>query len=106
MTISEDAPSWTVRVEPLGAVVTVRATQSLLAAARGAQLSWPAPCGGVGVCTRCVVRVLDGATHLVPAGAYEVERLLACGARAGERLACHLKVCGPVTVEKVGVRRR
>lgn len=58
------------------------------------------------MCTQCVVDAVEGAAHLCPPGEYEAGRLLAGRARAGQRLACHLKVDGPVTVHKPGVRWR
>ncbi len=106
MTISTTGGAFPVRVEPIGVAVAVRPGESLLAAARRARLRWPGPCGGVGVCTQCLVDVVDGADHLRPPEEYEASRLVATRARSGQRLACHLKVDGPVTVAKHGVRRR
>lgn len=105
MPLRPEGPPWKARILPIGVDVAVEPAQSLLAAARRAGLRWPAPCRGVGVCTQCMVQIIEGDDHLVPADAYEAERLAAKRARSRERLACRVRLTGPVTVQKLGVQR-
>jgi 2Fe-2S ferredoxin len=99
----------TVRVEPTGVVITVGPDETLMAAANRSGWWWPTICKGNAQCNRCFVDVIDGADCVEPMGAVELEGLRRVrwhgGAeKAGERLACQLRVSGPVRVRKVGVR--
>ena len=55
-------------------------------------------CGGVGVCARCRVRVLEGAENLTPATAIETRFGNARGFEPDERMACQAVVTGDCTV--------
>jgi len=95
-----------VRVLPADAVVDVAAWDSLLAAAQRQGWSWPTVCGGGGECGTCWVVVDDGAEHCSPIGAAE-RATLGRGMKANEpraRLACQVKVSGPVVVTRRSVK--
>ena len=58
------------------------------------------PCRGIGVCSRCVVEVQEGASHLEPPGPRERLLLERMGASSHERLACLAEVRedGPIVL--------
>ena len=88
---------YTVRFEPWGTAVECSADQSLLDAARLAEIPVGAVCSGRGTCGKCQVRILTGPppppvgteTTVVAAGALE----------QGYRLACMHQVDRDLTVE-------
>ncbi len=90
-------PRHPVTFEPSGVTVWVETGQTVLAAARSAQVSIDATCGGRGVCGSCSVKVLDGAL----ASPGPAERSVLSRAPAGVRLACKAVVTGPVRVRPV-----
>jgi ferredoxin len=97
-----------VTVVPVGVVVDVTEPEPLMAAAQRQGLWWPTVCGGDAECGSCWVIVEEGAEHCGPMGERERARL-ALGMKANEpraRLACQLRVLGPVTVNRRSVRRR
>ena len=91
----------TVRFEPWGAIVECATGQTLLDAARLADIPVGAVCGGNGTCGKCQVRILSGGI----APPLEVERaVLAPEALAeGFRLACRYPVAGDLAVEILSV---
>lgn len=96
-----------VTVLPAGVVLDVRAAEPLMAAAQRQGLWWPTVCGGDADCGTCWLIVEDGVEHCRPMGDRERVRL-ALGMKADEpraRLACQLRVTGPVTVHRRSVRR-
>lgn len=103
----ERAPGFTVRVEPVGAELTIPAGGTVFAAARRAGYRWPTSCDGDGDCTLCWMEVVDGAEHLTGPTDIEVRWVRHfAGARllkGPARLACQARVEGPVTVRKRGV---
>lgn len=96
-----------VTVAPSGVVLEVGEHETVFAAARRNGYWWPTVCGGLGTCRTCLLAVSDGAQNCAPAGELEREGLATLGrAPDGQtRLACQLRVNGPVTVVKRGVRR-
>lgn len=99
-----------VRVEPVGASLEIRPGETIFEAARRHGLHWPTTCHGQATCTVCHVEVLDGAEHLTPPGADELDALtnrLPGAARRDLtrlRLACRASATGGATVLKKGVR--
>jgi uncharacterized 2Fe-2S/4Fe-4S cluster protein (DUF4445 family) len=90
-------PSFIVRFEPWGVTVECAADQSLLDAARQAEIPVGAVCSGRGTCGKCQVRILS-----VPAPEpTQAERTtVAAGAlEQGFRLACMHKADRDLTVE-------
>ena len=68
--------------------------QSLLDAARNAGISIDAPCGGVGTCGKCRVRLLEGVLECEKNMHISDEEY-----NAGWRLACISKVSGDAVIE-------
>jgi ferredoxin, 2Fe-2S len=93
-----------VTVRPLGARIDVGPGESLMAAAVRSGYWWPTVCGGLGQCRACFVTVVDGIDNLSTMVPAEVEAQGLFGGRHLIRLACQLRVLGPVTVVKHGVR--
>ncbi|KUO09373.1 2Fe-2S iron-sulfur cluster-binding protein [Streptomyces sp. DSM 15324] len=97
-----------VRVTPSGAELDVLDGEDLFTAAQRLGYRWPTVCGGQGTCRICFVQVEAGAENCSPVGPLEREGIEALRRTADGvvRLACRLRVEGPVTVTKRGVRRR
>jgi ferredoxin len=70
----------------------------LLDVARRAGAPLGNACGGVGVCTRCRVRVVSGAENLSPPTTIEVRFGGARGFGEDERMACQAVVKGECEV--------
>jgi ferredoxin len=83
---------------PLGRTETARTDETLLDVARHAGVPLGNSCGGVGVCTRCRLRVLEGAENLTPATAIETRFGTAAGFGPDERMACQAVVKGDCVV--------
>jgi 2Fe-2S ferredoxin len=100
----------TVRVEPAGIELDVRAGESLIEAAWRLGYVWPTNCYGQAECMACAVRVVDGESSIESAGAEELSAMktrMPKKLRApATRLACCLTVTGEgLVVEKKGVRK-
>jgi ferredoxin len=96
-----------VTVLPVGVTVDLAETEPLMMAARRQGLWWPTVCGGDAECGTCWVIVAEGLEHCGEMTEAERARL-ALGVKAKEpraRLACQLRVSGPVTVHRRSVRR-
>lgn len=93
-----NAQSKVVTFTPLGREASAKDDETLLDVARRAGVPLGNSCGGVGVCTRCKVRVLTGAEHLTPATAIEVRFGTAGGFTSDERMACQAVVKGDCAV--------
>lgn len=83
-----------VELLPAGAVVEAPAGSLLQEILAGAGVEFP--CGGLGRCRGCRVRVLEGELAVSPA---MKKRLTAAELAAGWRLACQAKVRGPLKLE-------
>lgn len=83
---------------PLGIEAPARENETVLDVARRAGVPLGNSCGGVGVCSRCKVRVVAGAEHLSAATSIEVRFGTARGFAADERMACQAVVTGDCTV--------
>jgi adenylate cyclase len=75
-----------------------RDNESVLDVARRAGVPLGSSCGGVGVCTRCQIRIITGAENLTPPTAIEVRFGTARGFASDERMACQAIVTGDCTV--------
>lgn len=103
------APGPRVSVEPAGVVVEVREGETLFDAAFREGYDWPTVCAGQGTCSRCHVRVLEGADRLTPAAVPEPEqRVIKRVAQRnydnktdGIRLACQIGFTDDATVEQL-----
>lgn len=81
---------------PLGLSATARSDETLLDLARRASAPLGNACGGVGVCTRCRVRVLTGLENLSPPTSIETRFGRDFG--EDERMACQAVVLGDCDV--------
>jgi ferredoxin len=93
-----NARSKVVSFIPLGRQAEARNDESLLDVARRAGVPIGNSCGGVGVCSRCRVRVLSGAENLSVPTSVEQRFSTARGFEPDERMACQAVVEGPVEV--------
>lgn len=93
------------RLEPSGTVALAVGSGRTLEVEAGQRLLWalakhdiylPAACGGRGTCGQCRVTVTNGAQPLLPT---ETPHIAQDEADRGVRLACLLKLRGPLTVE-------
>ncbi len=91
-----NAASRVVTFTPLGLSAEARSDESVLDVARRAGAPLGNSCGGVGVCARCKVRVVEGAENLSAPTSIEVR--FSKGFAEGERMACQAVVMGDCTV--------
>ncbi len=93
-----NAQSKVVTFTPLGREAAAKENESILDLARRADVPLGNSCGGVGVCARCRVRVLTGASNLTPPTALELRFGSARGFAEDERMACQAVVQGECEV--------
>lgn len=93
-----NASSKVVTFTPLGLHAEARTDESLLDVARRAGAPLGNACGGVGVCTRCRVRVLSGAANLTPPTSLEERFGTSRRFAPNERMACQAVVKGECDV--------
>ncbi len=93
-----NAASKVVSFTPLGKTAAARDDESILDVARRAGVPLGNSCGGVGVCSRCKVRVVAGGENLRPATSIEVRFGTARGFAQDERMACQAVVLGDCEV--------
>ena len=98
-----------VHVLPVDVVFEVEAGESVFLAAARAGYSWPTTCGGLADCGSCISNITGGVENCPPPGELEQETLrrVRPGRHSEDpafRLACQLRVTGPVTLTKRGVR--
>ena len=93
-------------VLPLGLELEVAEGQSVMAAANAAGYSWPTDCSGNAECGLCVSVVREGLENCAPMEQVEIDALERTMGQIDQnrRLACQLRVTGPVTLTKRGVR--
>ena len=93
----------TVRVRFLPEDLLVEAPEGTslqaIADAAGADITFGCRSGSCGTCR---VRVLDGGEHCSPVAPEERDFLAGIAAPADHRLACQVRVNGPVTLEYLG----
>ncbi|HEX6642545.1 MAG TPA: 2Fe-2S iron-sulfur cluster-binding protein [Thermoanaerobaculia bacterium] len=83
---------------PLGRSAEAKVNESILDVARRAGVPLGNSCGGVGICSRCKVRVVAGTTKLSPATSIEARFAAARGFAGDERMACQAVVRGDCEV--------
>lgn len=81
---------------PLGRAAAALPNETLLDVARRVGAPLGNSCGGVGICARCKVRVVEGAENLSAPTSIEVR--FARGFAEGERMACQAVVEGDCSV--------
>jgi len=95
--MTDPSDTFTIDWEPIGKRVTVRAGETLLAAAQAAGVELVALCGGAGLCGSCRVRRMAG--ELSPPTAAEQEALSPDELAAGFRLACQARPLSDVKID-------
>jgi ferredoxin len=93
-----NAQSRLVSFTPLGRTAEAKDDESILDVARRAAVPLGNSCGGVGVCTRCKVRIVHGADNLSPATSIELRFSKPRGFAEDERMACQAVVHGDCEV--------
>lgn len=109
---AEVAPVPRATVEPAGVVIEVEDGETLFDAAYREGYDWPTVCAGQGICSRCHVRILDGADLVTPVAASGPEkRVIRRVAQRnydnkteGIRLACQIGFTADVKVEQLVFR--
>jgi 2Fe-2S ferredoxin len=99
------------RIDPFGSDLSVGPDETVMAAALRAGWSWPSVCGGLAQCTVCYVTVLDGLEHVAEPSekeriALEQYRGVDVTKERDTRLACQMRLSGPVSLRKVGAKLR
>lgn len=87
-----------VRFVPLDKSAEAKADETLLDAARRANAPLGNSCGGIGICARCRVRVVEGAENLGAPTSVEERVSQQRGLNPDERLACQAVVLGDCAV--------
>jgi ferredoxin len=77
---------------------TALADETLLDVARRAGAPIGNSCGGVGICARCRVEIVEGTDNLTPPTTIERRTAAHCSFGPDERLACQAVVRGPCRV--------
>ena len=83
---------------PLARAAEAKSDETLLDVARRAGVPLGNSCGGVGICSRCKVRVVAGAENLTPPTSVETRFAAARGFAEDERMACQAVVLGECEV--------
>lgn len=79
-----------VSFSPIGNTADAKRDETILDVARRAGVPIGNSCGGIGVCNRCKVKVVEGAGNLTPPTRFELD--------PDQRLACQAVVLGDCTV--------
>jgi ferredoxin, 2Fe-2S len=93
-----NAASKLVTFIPLEREASAFPDETLLDVARRAAVPLGASCGGVGICARCKVRVVEGAENLSPPTSVEIRIGGQRGFAGDERMACQAVVNGNCSV--------
>ena len=83
---------------PLSQTAEAKSDETLLDVARRAAVPLGNSCGGIGVCSRCKVRVVAGTENLTPPTSVEARFAAARGFAEDERMACQAVVTGDCEV--------
>lgn len=83
---------------PLAKAAAAKENETVLDVARRAGVPLGNSCGGVGVCARCRVRVIDGGDQLSAPTTMEERFGSARGFASDERMACQAVVRGDCSV--------
>ena len=88
----------TITFMPFGKKLDVPVGTNLKAAITQAELPIGSSCGGVGVCTKCLVTILEGSENLSQPNSIERKLVVRENIEPGIRVSCQTKVKGPVTI--------
>jgi len=93
-----NSQSRSVTFVPLGQSATALPNETVLDAARRAGVPLGNSCGGIGICGRCRIRVVEGAGQLSAPTTIELRTMTAREFADDERLACMCVVLGECAV--------
>ena len=95
-----------VEILPVGHVIMVPDGETIMAVALAQGWKWPNVCGGEASCGVCLLEVQEGIDNASPIARDEAVRLafIRKADKPGARLACQLRVSGPMRVLKRGAR--
>jgi 2Fe-2S ferredoxin len=95
-----------VEILPVGLTLMVPDGERIMPVALANGWKWPNVCGGEAACGVCVLEVQQGMENASPIGRDEAVRLafIRQADKPGARLACQLRVSGPMRVLKRGAR--
>jgi 2Fe-2S ferredoxin len=101
-----DRAEYGVEILPVGNVILVPEGETIMSAALANGWKWPNVCGGEASCGVCVLEVQEGMENASPIARDEAVRLafIRKADKPGARLACQLRVSGPMRVLKRGAR--
>ncbi len=99
-----------VHIESASISFSVISGETVIQAAWRNGFYWPTICGGVAECGACRCEVTSGVDHVLAPDIQE-QIFFRSHPRLNniantQRLACRLKITGPVTIAKTGVKRR
>ena len=95
-----------VEILPTGHVIMVPDGDTIMSVALANDWKWPNVCGGEATCGVCLLEVQEGIENASPIARDEAVRLtfIRKADKLGARLACQLRVSGPMRVFKRGAR--
>jgi 2Fe-2S ferredoxin len=95
-----------VEILPIGLTLMVPDGEAIMAVALANGWRWPNVCGGQASCGVCLLEIQQGLENASPIGRDEAVRLTAIrrADKPGARLACQMRVSGPMCVLKRGAR--
>jgi len=95
-----------VEILPAGHVIMVPDGDTIMSVALANGWKWPNVCGGEATCGVCLLEVQEGIENGSPIARDEAVRLafIRKADKPGARLACQLRVSGPMRVLKRGAR--
>ena len=101
-----EQPKHSVEIQPIGLTILVPDGESIMSTALANGWKWPNVCGGEAACGVCVLEIQEGMQNSSPIGRDEAVRLAAIrkADNPAARLACQLRVSGPMRVLKRGAR--
>lgn len=101
-----ESAKFKVEILPIGLAIMVPDGETIMSAALAAGWRWPNVCGGEAACGVCVLEIQQGMENASPIGRDEAVRLafIRKADKPGARLACQLRVSGPMQILKRGAR--
>jgi 2Fe-2S ferredoxin len=95
-----------VEILPVGRVIMIPNGDTIMSVALANGWKWPNVCGGEATCGVCVLEVQEGIENTSPIARDEAVRLafIRKADKPGARLACQMRVSGPMRVLKRGAR--
>lgn len=79
--------------------VTVEAGANLMQALLDHQVPVASSCGGEGVCTKCLIKVIEGKENLSPPNETENDLREIHDFPKNERISCQTQVLGDITID-------